>query len=954
MQIVADLHIHSRFSRATSRSLDFTSLYRSALEKGIQLVGTGDFTHPGWLHEIEEQLEPAGNGLFRLRPDLQRQAGEGLPRACEGAPVHFVLEVEISNIYKKDGRVRKNHNLVYVPSLDAARRFNEKLGAIGNLASDGRPILGLDARDLLEITLETDPLAFLIPAHIWTPWFSMLGSKSGFDSIKECFGDLTPHIFAAETGLSSDPPMNWRVRGLDGITLVSNSDAHSAAKLGREANLLRIDPGYEALLRALRTREGFEGTIEFYPEEGKYHLDGHRKCGVRIDPEETRKLGGRCPVCGGLLTVGVLNRVIDLADRPEDERPDSAQPFSSLVSLGEVTGEVLGVGPNTQRALRARSHLLERLGPELHVLRAAPLEDITREGGSLAAEAIRRVRDGALTVEGGYDGEYGTVRIFDEQERAHLGGQGALIAAEPRIKPRKRRSRQAPHEAGATKQSPVPVLELLPPNDPLAGLDPNQRAVAEQAHGPLLVVAGPGSGKTRTLVSRIAHLVSQGGLPTESVLAITFTNQAAAELSDRLDRYVPAPAPDKAPHVCTFHAFGSWLLREHGQREIVVIDEDEQRDLAHRAFGASCDDRQARAWMEAIGLAKQTPDPDAALAHDPPAHNALRAYEALRTEEGKVDLDDLVLEAYRLLEERPGLVEALRDRFRCISVDEYQDVNDVQAALVERLVGDGRALCAIGDPDQAIYGFRGSRPGHFLRFAETFPATTTVRLDRSYRLTRQVATTGASILGHGGILDTSREGPPVEVVACATAKSEAEQILVRLERVVGGTSHFAIDSARATDSEAPQVGFGDVAVLVRTKAQRAQILEALGRSGVPCRSVGENEPHDPRSEKVAVMTLHAAKGREFEVVFLPGTEPGLMPLDLEGFRTDLEEERRLLYVGVTRAKHLAILSFAHKRTIFGKTLPGGPSPWIEGLPAEVVVHASPHRMRPKDRQLSLF
>ena len=428
MKLISDLHIHSRFSRATSKDLDFVALHRGALEKGIGLVGTGDFTHPGWMEEIDAQLVPAEEGFFKLRADLAREAGVGMPKACAGE-VRFVLQVEISNIYKKDEKTRKNHNLVFVPSIEAAKRFTEKLATIGNIASDGRPILGLDARDLLEITLETDPLAFLVPAHIWTPWFSMLGSKSGFDSVEECFGDLAHEIFAVETGLSSDPPMNWRMEALDRMTLISNSDAHSAAKLGREANLLDIEPGYAPLLRALKTGEGFLGTIEFFPEEGKYHLDGHRKCQVRLSPEETRSLGGRCPVCGGKLTVGVMSRVMDLADanRPEGYTPEGRASFESLVPMAEVCGEVLGVGPGSKKVQAMAARLLTELGPELTVLKEVPLEEIDRVGGAVLTEAIRRIRAGEMAIAPGYDGEFGVVKVFDDAERDRLLGQTAFL-----------------------------------------------------------------------------------------------------------------------------------------------------------------------------------------------------------------------------------------------------------------------------------------------------------------------------------------------------------------------------------------------------------------------------------------------------------------------------------------------------------------------------------------------
>ncbi|MCK9461009.1 MAG: endonuclease Q family protein [Proteobacteria bacterium] len=423
MRLVADLHIHSRFSRATSRDLDFVALHRAALTKGIGLLGTGDFTHPGWLSEIREQLEPAEDGLFRLRPPQRRAAEAGLPAACAGE-VRFVLQVEISNIYKRDGRTRKNHNLVFVPSIDAAERLNAKLTTVGNLASDGRPILGLDARHLLEIALETDPLAFLVPAHIWTPWFSLLGSRSGFESIEECFGDLARHVFAVETGLSSDPPMNWRVSGLDRVTLVSSSDAHSPGKLGREANLLDVEPGYEPLLGALRERRGWGGTIEFYPEEGKYHLDGHRKCGQRLAPSKTRELDGACPACGGPVTVGVMSRVEELADRPAGSRPEGAPGFTSLVPLDEIAGAVVGAGPSSARAAALVRDVLAQLGPELAVLLEAPLEELARAGGPALAEAVRRVRAGELEIDAGYDGEFGDVRIFGEGERERFGQGG--------------------------------------------------------------------------------------------------------------------------------------------------------------------------------------------------------------------------------------------------------------------------------------------------------------------------------------------------------------------------------------------------------------------------------------------------------------------------------------------------------------------------------------------------
>jgi len=954
MKIVADLHVHSRFSRATSKDLDFVALHRAAAIKGLNLVGTGDFTHPGWMQQIEEQLEPAEQGLFRLRQDLARTAVEDLPESCRTAWVRFVIQVEISNIYRRGDRVRKNHNLVFVPSLDAARRFTDKLAGIGNLASDGRPILGLDARDLLEITLSTDPSAFLVPAHIWTPWFSMLGSKSGFDSVEECFRDLAQEVFAVETGLSSDPAMNWRVSGLDRMTLVSNSDAHSPSRLGREANLLDIEPGYDPLREALRSRRGFLGTLEFFPEEGKYHLDGHRKCGVRLDPEETRRLGGRCPCCGAPITVGVLSRVLDLADREPGIRPAEARPFVSLVSIGQVVAEALGATPESQRAQAAVMHLITALGPEITVLRDAPIEDIRRVADTRVAEAVRRVRDGDLSIEAGYDGEFGKVRIFRPGELDGLAGQGSLLAQEGTTRrPRAGRARDAASRDRRPAEASAPLV-LRGPDDPLAGLDPSQLAVVRHGDSPLIVSAGPGSGKTRALAARIANQIRSGAVLPERVIAISFTNQAADELRSRLEAQL---GPASMPTVCTFHALGLRLLQKHGGFAGAVLDDEARAALVAEAAGTDSA-AQVHRLVHRFSLAKQELDPEAALGRDDADLDIFRRYEALRKARGLADVDDLVLEPTRMLLEDDALARRLAAGLASVSVDEYQDVNDVQARLVKLLCPDGRRLCVIGDPDQAIYGFRGSRPGHFLEFERQWPHATRMSLSTSWRLSRQVLGVARTVLARGSTaspLEAAREGRPVEIIACPTASSEAEQVLVRIERIVGGTSLFAVDSGRGRDAEEPGVGFGDIAVLVRTKSQREELLTALGRSGVPCRSVGEDEPHDPRSQKVAVMTMHAAKGREFDVVFVTGAERGLVPLERPGLQTDREEERRLLYVAITRARRLAVITYAAKRTILGRMRDTGPSPFLSRVPEELVDAAGPRwRKREAMTQLKLF
>ncbi|MBS7696790.1 MULTISPECIES: endonuclease Q family protein [unclassified Chelatococcus] len=435
----ADLHIHSKYSRATSRDLDLEHLFWWAARKGIRVVGTGDCVHPAWLAEIKDKLLPEGNGLFRLKPEIEAALFETLPPVCR-QPVSFMLCTEISTIYKKDEKTRKVHHLIYVADIDSADRLAARLARIGNIASDGRPILGLDSRDLLEVTLESGGNSYLVPAHIWTPWFAAMGSQSGFDSIDACYGDLSQHIFAVETGLSSDPEMNWRISSLDRFRLISNSDAHSPGKLGREATRFSCAPDYFAIRRALESGEGYVGTVEFFPEEGKYHMDGHRACGVRLDPKETIKLGGRCPVCGRSVTVGVAHRVEALADREEGEVvPETAGKASSLVPLPEILSEIVGSGVASKKVVGAYDRIIAALGAELSVLDDLPVEDVAKVHPVLG-EAVTRLRAGKVTRTAGYDGEYGVIKLFDEGEiGTNVGSRFLLddVPAQRRARPRK-------------------------------------------------------------------------------------------------------------------------------------------------------------------------------------------------------------------------------------------------------------------------------------------------------------------------------------------------------------------------------------------------------------------------------------------------------------------------------------------------------------------------------------
>ncbi|MBI4538833.1 MAG: UvrD-helicase domain-containing protein [Gemmatimonadetes bacterium] len=1099
MRFVADLHIHSRHSRATSRDLDLPHLHAEAQRKGVTVVGTGDFTHPGWFRELQEQLVPAEEGLYRLRADLARAAEAEVPLACR-RPVRFMLTVEISNIYKRGEAVRKVHNLIFVPDLEAAARLRAFLERVGNLASDGRPILGLDSRDLLAIAREAHERTVFVPAHIWTPWFSVLGAKSGFDSIEEAFGDLTPEIFAIETGLSSDPPMNWRISALDRFTLVSNSDAHSPAKLGREANLFDLELSYDAIRDALRTGDParFLGTVEFFPEEGKYHLDGCRRCALRCLPRETREHGGRCPSCGKPITVGVLHRVDALADRAEGYRPEGAPPFRSLIPLGEILAEVHGVGAGTRTVARATETLIGALGPELEILRDVPLEEIERQGGSLMVEAIRRVRAGEIEIAPGYDGEFGTVRIFREDERDRIAGQDALFASHlaagaPAGEAQGRRGTLAraetsPHGADvrrvAEERSPgsgygsalVDAALPLFATTGTEGLNPEQRRAVQHGRGALLVLAGPGTGKTRVLVHRIAWLVTSLGVDPASILAVTFTNRATDEMRERLAALL---SPERASRVTvrTLHAHGRAILEAEAAalafpQPVTVIGEGERLSRIEAIVGRALAERVARG-IERLKSASLT----GATAEDPQILTAWTAYDAALRAEGRVDFDDLIRLPREFLERQPDRAGRWHEAFPWVLVDEFQDLDGAQYALLRQIAPPGSSVTVVGDPDQAIYGFRGASPEFVNRFREEY-GPEIVRLTRNYRSTPTILRAAHRVIASGDdvrpLAAVVEGGLRVVLLEAPTAAAEAEAVVHEIERLVGGTSLYSMDSGRV-DREEPEVrGFSEIAVLFRIRQAALPLVEALDRSGIPYQQaearplladpvvaaiaegmhragalgsaagvaldaavealvarapagtlrdpgdrqtgVGAEEPGgpggeheadvdgdrvepdpqrwteeirrvaarlapiarrasdvtsfladlalrsdpdllDPRAERVALLTLHAAKGLEFPVVFIIGCEDGLLPYrPPSGETAPPDEERRLLYVGMTRARRILILSRARRRSLFGRTGEAAPSPFLAAIEESLVRReaVTPAGPRAETLQLRLF
>jgi len=412
---IADFHLHSKYSRATARNMDLENLDKWAKIKGVNILGTGDFTHPEWFKNLKEKLDPAEAGLFKLKKTNSK--------------TRFILTTEISCIYTKKDRVRKIHIIVFAPSFEVVEKINIQLGWIGNLKSDGRPILGLDAKELAKIVLNASENCLVVPAHAMTPWFAIFGSKSGFDSIEECFEDYSKYIYALETGLSADPAMLWRIPDGRRVALISNSDSHSPAKIGREANVFDTEISYQAITEAIKNKDPkkFLYTVEFYPEEGKYHFDGHRNCSIRSSPEETKKYNGICPVCGKPLTVGVLNRIEQIADKEEGFKPEGVIPFKSLVPLEEIIADVLGQGTGTKQVEKEYNGLIEKLGSEFNILLGASKEKLASVTLPEIAEGIIRVREGRVVKEPGYDGVYGKIRIFSQGEEKDLIKQKTLF-----------------------------------------------------------------------------------------------------------------------------------------------------------------------------------------------------------------------------------------------------------------------------------------------------------------------------------------------------------------------------------------------------------------------------------------------------------------------------------------------------------------------------------------------
>ncbi|GHU97394.1 DNA helicase [Spirochaetia bacterium] len=1180
MRITADLHIHSRFSRATSSKLNAAYLDRWARIKGINLLGTGDCTHPKWLGELREQLDEAEPGFYTLKDEFRREfdAGaalaEGLPKPA-AETCRFVLTGEISTIYKQgsgeDAKTRKVHHLVLLPDFKAAADFQTRLERVGNIRSDGRPILGVSSRDLLAMLLDTDDRSLLIPAHIWTPWFSALGAKSGFDSIDACYGDLAPNIPAVETGLSSNPPMNWALSALDRFAIISNSDAHSPEKLGREATVFEMEMNYASLNEALRAgrqsaaaaapgaKPGIIETIEFFPQEGKYHYDGHRKCGVYLSPEAAIRAdggtGGLCPVCGKPMTRGVMGRVLELADRPVDETApcpadsgnSNRRPYRSLIPLRELLGEILAVGPSAKKVDAAYRSLIEQTGSEFALLMekdAAAIRSLRCPGlgGDVLAEAITRMRAGEVTVSPGYDGEYGTVRVFRPGAAIQAAGEtglfGELEGGTRSAKERALKKSVKSEKTAHANPFPLPTQGVLPPsaNIPVQAAPPpktftpdeDQQAAITYDGPQAIIIAGPGTGKTAVLTARIARLIAEGRDPA-SILALTFTVKAAAELRERILKAVPgtsnagqgsitAVESDAATRsangaasgitAATFHSLCCAILREELRPQspppatglsggfTVLSDADRSaivQDLAGTAvrkkgitadsLGKYIETRKrflllpgerrpvfpaaSSPFLAALPELAESFGLDEANAEMETLYSQYRQH--LR-DRALLDFDDLPAGTVRLFAGNPAVLARYRSRYRHILVDEYQDLNFAQYVLIRLLAPNqdeaavteppqnAATLRVIGDPNQAIYGFRGSDNRFIRRFLEDYPEARQFRLTRSFRC-------AAPIMDAAGRLADSRlagADTPVNLYRTEypTEKSEAEGIARRIAQLIGGTSFFAIDSntvdTNRNDSVAvnnntkpgvidnSDTALGDCAILLRTAALAGPVIKALGDHGIPFALTGdhpwwEDEPvrsllaelqetakdrdtapleavraiwermeregfpgkirksrkaapeirerlyalasmytgvqefldtlavsesgdnslgtGELKRDGVRVMTIHASKGLEFDQVFVIALEEGILPFtlyDSNPAQTErIEEEQRLLYVAMTRARRGLYVSWVKSRQFGSRNLKSGPSRFLAKL-EDLIPRAEERKPQPVDSQLRLF
>ncbi|HJX71979.1 MAG TPA: UvrD-helicase domain-containing protein, partial [Bacteroidales bacterium] len=922
-----------------------------------------------------------------------------------------------------------------------------------------------------EIVLETSEDAHLIPAHVWTPWFSTLGSKAGYDSIEACFRDLTGHIFALETGLSSDPSMNWKLSSLDRYALVSNSDAHSPQKLGREANIFDTEVSYDAMFEALKTKKGFSGTYEFFPEEGKYHLDGHRKCNVVLEPQESLKLNNLCPACGKPLTIGVLNRVEMLADRDDPQKPEDSPGFEYIIPLPEIIAEFMGTAPTTKAVQQMYIQIISAFGNEFELLHIVPVEEIKSKSGELLAEAIRRLREHQVNPQAGYDGEFGVINIFNPGEIDQLIGQtdifgGGMIEKVVQRTAGKRMLKNV---------LPVDDEErhVLKPND--------EQLNAIQQQGNTLVNAGPGTGKTNTLIQWIIHQIEKKGISPREIIAITFTNKAADELKVRLRKLVGMKSDEVL--VGTFHAIAYRFLKDCSPDTSAIYDKINRINLFKLLF-PDLDITK----INRLSLAYEEYHEENRLPGEAGPLDYFDAYHQYLRENHAIDLSAIIWQTNEMI--KSDSCTTLRD-YKCLAIDEFQDINPVQYEFV-KLISANKRVFAIGDPNQSVYGFRGSDIRLFHCIRNELNANE-IFLRKNYRTPINILNASNVLISH------NQQGVKTSLEAVKTShilikhyiaddsKKEAVYIADEVLKYVGGVDSMSTGLALSDYSYA----FSDIAILYRTHRVADEISRQLKIKGIPVvlsdgTSFFSEPPFDviasalmllqnpknvvalmgladrlpgfgdgqrqfllkefienqidfenlsqheswkkwimlynqlsPEFEQeglqhtiqqlldfflplsvlsiqqqikrelfiklaaecnenptdflqkyvlspytdagrlnsggVRLLTFHAAKGLEFPVVFIAGAEEGISPLDRKN--TDIEEERRLFYVAMTRAMDELQIIHSKKRKRYGSEMEMSPSRFlseIDPIYMQEVQSEAPVKVKAAELQLKLF